>query len=498
MRKSETELIAQPKPEEIWKSLFEEVHQRLKSLFERSETRERVKSYLHGLLSPIKRKNSWQLAEEMGESKPYSMQYFVDRARWDADQMRDILQEYVREKLGDENGIGALDETGFLKKGDKSVGVQRQYSGTAGRIENCQIGVFLSYTSPKGHTLIDRELYLPKSWIKEPERCQKADVPEGVKFATKPELAIKMIKHALDAGLSFAWFVGDSVYGSSRKLRAFLEERQKAYALAVQCKEQVMIAEKLQRVDEVAASLALNDWQCLSAGAGSKGPRLYNWAAIELKDAGITGWRHYLVIRQSLKSGEKSPDTAYILVFAPVGTTLHSMVEAIGDRWTVEECFKLGKSEVGLDEYEVRSWQGWYRHITLCMVAMAFLAVLRWSSQTLETSDDQGKGQPKQISEQNESSHNPSDHIPSYAHFSEQQEPSHNPSDHIPSYIHLPMMIPLSIPEVQKLFYYIVSSKPLSTLYRVAWSVWRRTHQAWARFYHYRRRILDSPSYLQL
>jgi SRSO17 transposase len=498
MRKGETELVAQPTPEEIWKNLFEEVYQRLKPLFERSETRERVRSYLHGLLSPIKRKNSWQLAEEAGEPKPYGMQYFLDRARWDAEKMRDILQEYVREKLGDENGLGALDETGFLKKGNKSVGVQRQYSGTAGRIENCQIGVFLSYTSPKGHTLIDRELYLPKSWVQEPERCQEADIPEDVKFATKPGLAIKMIKRALNAKLPISWFVGDSVYGSSRKLRAFLEEQRKPYALAVKCKEKVVVSGKLQRVDELAAALGPNDWQCLSAGAGSKGPRLYNWAGIELENAGIAGWSHFVVIRQNMKTGEKAPETAYVLVFAPVGTTLQKMVEVIGNRWTVEECFKIGKSEVGLNEYEVRSWQGWYRHITLCMVAMTFLAVLRWSSQTLETSDDQGKEQPKQISEQYESSHHPSDHIPSSAHFSEQQEPSHHPSDHIPSSAHLPLMIPLSIPEIQKLFYYIVSFKPLSTLYRVAWSLWRRIHQAWARFYHYRRRILDSPSYLQL
>jgi SRSO17 transposase len=498
MRKSETELVGLPNPEEIWKGIFEEVYQRLKPLFERSETRERVRSYLHGLLSPIKRKNSWQLAEEAGESKPYGMQYLLDRARWDADQMRDILQEYVREKLGNENGIGALDETGFLKKGDKSVGVQRQYSGTAGRIENCQLGVFLSYTSSKGHTLIDRELYLPKRWIAEPERCRKADIPEDVKFATKPELAIKMIQHALDAGFLFAWFVGDSVYGSSRKLRAFLEERRKAYALAVPCKEHVVVAGKRHRVDELAAALGPNDWQCLSAGAGSKGPRFYNWAGIELQNAGIAGWSHFLVIRQTMKTGEKAPETAYVLVFAPVGTSLQKMVEAIGDRWTVEECFKTGKSEVGLDEYEVRSWQGWYRHITLCLVAMAFLAVLRSLSQTLETADDQGEDQPKQLSEQSSSSHKPSDQISSDAHFSEQQELSHHPSDQISSDAYLPMMIPLSIPEIRKLFYYLVSSKPLSTLYRVAWSLWRRTHQAWARFYHYRLRILDSPSYLQL
>ena len=478
MKKSENRLVVPSCPEEIWKGLFEEVCERIGPLFERSETRERAKSYLQGLLSPIKRKNSWQLAEEMGDVNPYGTQYLLNRARWDADKMRDIVLEYVREKLGDENGVGALDETGFLKKGNKSVGVQRQYSGAAGRIENCQIGVFLSYTSVFWHTLIDRELYLPKSWIQDRERCREASIPEEVKFATKPELAIQLIKRALAAKIPIAWFVGDSIYGSSRKLRAFLEEQQKAYALAVTCKEQVVREEKPQRVDEIAAALAPDDWQCLSAGFGSKGPRLYNWAAVELKDAKIAGWSHYLVIRQNREAGEKAPETAYVLVFAPVGTTLQQMVEVIGDRWTVEECFKIGKGQVGLDEYEVRSWQSWYRHITLCMVAMAFLAVLRLSSQTLEVPIDHGKEQLKQIPEQNKSSYDSFSHILSNSSF--------------------PMMIPFSISEVQKLFYYLVSSKTFSTLYRVAWSVWRRTHQAFACFYHSRRRIRDAPSYLPL
>jgi len=217
--------------------------------------------------------------------------------------MRDIILEYVRERLGDENGVGALDETGFLKKGNKSVGAQRQYSGTAGRIENCQIGVFLSYTSIYGHTMLDRALYLPKSWIQDRERCREANIPEEVKLATKPELAIQLIERALNAKIPISWFVGDSVYGSSRKLRAFLEEQRKAHALAVTCKEQVVIEEKPQRVDEIAAALAQNDWQCLSAGAGSKGPRLYNWAVVPLKGAGIAGWGHYLVIRQNIETG---------------------------------------------------------------------------------------------------------------------------------------------------------------------------------------------------
>ena len=478
MSNLETAIASRPSPGWVWEELFEEMCERIGPLIGRLETRKRAKAYIRGLLSQVDRKNGWQLAEELGEKTPYSIQYFLDRSKWDADVLRDELQKYVCEKLGDKNGIGVLDETGFLKKGNKSVGVQRQYSGTAGRIENCQIGVYLSYTSVFGHTLLDRELYLPKSWIQDPERCREADIPESVKFETKQSLAIKMIKRALDANMPIAWFAGDSVYGVSRPLRKCLEEKQKAYALAVPCKERVEIAGTWQRVDELAAAVSPDAWQCLSAGAGSKGPRLYNWTVISLQDAGIAGWGHYLVIRQNRKMGEKAPETAYILVFAPVGTTLQQMVDVIGNRWTVEECFQIGKSEVGLDEYEVRSWHGWYRHITLCMFAMAFLAVLRLSSQTLEHSIDQEKEQPTGYTGQSD--------------FSQDSLAQTTVNTY------LPMMVPLSLPEIQKLFYHLVISKPLSTLHRLSWSFWRRTHQALAQFYHSRRHILEAPSYLPL
>jgi SRSO17 transposase len=478
MSNLETALASRPSPGLVWEELFEEMCERIGPLIGRLETRKRAKSYIRGLLSQIDRKNGWQLAEELGERTPYSIQYFLDRSKWDADVIRDELQKYVCEKLGDKNGVGVLDETGFIKKGKKSVGVQRQYSGTAGRIENCQIGVYLSYTSVYGHTLIDRELYLPKSWTQDPERCREADIPEDVKFATKQKLAIKMVERALNAKIPIAWFAGDSIYGRSRPLRKFLEEQRKSYALAVPCTQKVLTAEKSQRVDGLAAAVSSDRWQCLSAGTGSKGPRLYHWAVIPLQDAGIAGWSHWLVIRQKREAGAKSPETAYILVFAPVDTTLQQMVEVIGDRWTVEECFQIGKSEVGLDEYEVRSWHGWYRHITLCMFAMAFLAVLRLSSQTLENPIDDGKEPSSELSGQ--------------------YNPSHDSFSKISLNANLPMMVHLSIPEIQKLFYYFVIFKPLSALHRLSWSFWRRTHQALARFYHSRRRILDSPSYLPL
>jgi SRSO17 transposase len=370
-----------PSAEELWTSEFQDVCERIGLVFARSETRKRAQAYLRGLLSPIERKNGWQLAEEAGESTPYAMQYLLDRAAWDAEHLREMLREYVKERMGDVGGMFVIDETGFLKKGTKSVGVQRQYSGTAGRIENCQIGVFLTYTTLAGHTLLDRELYLPKSWTNDPERCREADVPPLVRFATKPELAARMLWRVLDADMKATWVLGDSVYGSHRPLRAGLEKRSQAYALAVACKEKVQVAGARKRVDQVARTLAPTDWQRLSAGDGSKGPRLFDWAEARIVGTLKAGWKHSLVIRRSLDEGSKPAEVAYFLVFAPATTPLSEMVSAIGSRWTVEQCFEEAKGEVGLDEYEVRSFQGWYRHITLCMLAHAFLTVLRAHSQ---------------------------------------------------------------------------------------------------------------------
>src|SRR5947207_13110888 len=228
-------------PEELWTRLFDQLCERMGPCFSRSETREGVKAYLRGLLSPIERKNGWQLAEEAGLPTPYSMQYLLNRAVWESDEVRDVLQTYVREMIARFGGMLVIDETGFLKKGKKSVGVQRQYSGTAGRIENCQIGVCLTYASQAEHTLVDRALYLPKSWTQDPERCRAAHVPEEVIFATKPELAARMLWRTLDAGLTAVWVTADSVYGSHRPLREGLEQRGQAYALAVTCQEQVEV-----------------------------------------------------------------------------------------------------------------------------------------------------------------------------------------------------------------------------------------------------------------
>lgn len=371
-----------PSAEELWTAAFQEVCERIGPSFARSETRKRAQAYLQGLLSPIERKNGWQLAEEAGERTPYAMQYLLSRAVWDAEQLRERLREYIEDTMGDASGMLVIDETGFLKKGTKSVGVQRQYSGTAGRIENCQIGVFLTYTTVVGHTLLDRELYLPKSWTNDPKRCQEADVPTRVRFATKPTLAARMLWRTLDGGIKADWVLGDSVYGSHRPLRKGLEERSQAYALAVACKEKVEVEGTCKRVDQVARALAPTDWQRLSAGEGSKGPRFFDWAWVQIAETEKPGWKRWLVVRRSLSQGEKPAEVAYFLVFAPSATPLSEIVRAIGSRWSVEQCFEEAKGEVGLDEYEVRSFQGWYRHITLSMFAHAFLTVLRRESQT--------------------------------------------------------------------------------------------------------------------
>jgi len=319
-------------PEEVWATAFQDFGQRIRCSFVRQASHQQASVYLQGLMSLVERKNGWQVAEELGEATPYAMQHLLNRARWDCDEVRDALRTYVSETLATPNAVVVIDETGFLKKGRKSVGVQRQYSGTAGRIENCQVGVFLSYASSRGHTLLDRELYLPKSWTNDQERCREAHVPASVTFATKPELAARMLWRTLDSGLPVAWVTGDTVYGSAQPLRAGLEARKQAYALAVACKEHVDVQGTRRRVDQVARGLAKADWQELSAGTGSKGPRLFAWARIELAAPQTNGWQHWLLVRRSLDEGSKPAELAYVLVFAPTGTALEEMVVAFGAR----------------------------------------------------------------------------------------------------------------------------------------------------------------------
>jgi SRSO17 transposase len=356
-----------------WAEQLAEVAERMGCYFLRSEPRRQALAYLQGLLSSVERKNSWQLAEQAGDPGPHRFQHLLGRAVWEAEEVRDDLQAYVREHLADPEAVLIVDETGFLKKGEHSVGVQRQYSGTAGRIENCQIGVFLAYAAARGHTFLDRALYLPEEWAQDQPRRRAAGVPAEVRFATKPVLARQMIERAVKNGVPARWVSGDSVYGNDGKLRLWLEEQQLAHVLGVSGNHFVWIGATPQKVSTVAAQIAPEDWSRRSAGAGSKGPRWYDWAAVETNSL-HEGWTRWLLVRRSV---DNPLDWAYYRVLAPAETRLEEMVAVAGKRWAVEECFATAKGECGLDEYEVRSWTGWHRHVTLSLLAHAYLTVVR-------------------------------------------------------------------------------------------------------------------------
>lgn len=363
----------------IWRDELAILQMRLGALFGRPEPRRQAGLYLEGLLSAVERKNGWQLAEQIGDARPWRTQRVLSHVLWDEAAARDLCRDYVIEHLGSRDGVLIVDETGFLKKGTHSAGVARQYTGTAGRVENAQVGVFLAYASCKGHALIDRELYLPqKEWCENAARRAAAAIPEAVNFATKPTLAGRMIARALDAGVSCAWVLGDEIYGSDRRLRMDLEQRGQPFVLAIRSNEKLwsVLGDQLGQhsAADLAQALPADAWQRLSAGAGAKGERLYDWARVCLTRLQEPPWEHWLLVRRSRRDPE---DLAYYVVFAPADTTLATLAGVAGRRWAVEECFETAKQEVGLADYEIRSWHGWYRHITLTMLALAFLAGLR-------------------------------------------------------------------------------------------------------------------------
>jgi SRSO17 transposase len=300
------------------------------------------------------------------------MQDFLTRTRWDADAVRDDLQDYVVDHLGDERAVLVLDETGFLKKGTCSVGVKRQYCGTAGRIENCQVAVFLGYASCHGRALIDRALYLPEEWAADEERRMRAGVPEDVAFATKPKLGRAMLERAVAAGVPCAWVAADSVYGGDYALRLWLERQPIGYVVAVTSKQRAPSGFDSVKI-RTQACFGADDWRRLSAGEGAKGPRLYDWAYKEYPSL-QPGWNRGLLVRRSITEPDK---LTYYLTFAPEDTPVSTLVSVAGTRWTIESCFEAAKSEVGLDQYEVRTWTAWHRHVTLAMLALAFLTVVR-------------------------------------------------------------------------------------------------------------------------
>ena len=361
-----------------WAEGIERVHQCIAGRFRRPEPRRRALEYLKGLLSPVERKNGWQLAERAGDSTPYGVQRLLSGYVWDADLVRDDLRQYVIEHLGDGDAVLVVDETGFIKKGEKSAGVQRQYSGTAGRVENSQSGVFLAYASAKGRTLLDRELYLPQVWADDRERRREAGVPESIRFRTKPQQAQVMLERVLESGVPFAWFTGDEVYGSDRRLRLWLEREEIPHVMAIKRNEKLWALTDrgpLQvRADRLASQVEESEWIRCSAGDGAKGPRVYDWAAVEIRPLREPGKGYWLLARRSVSNPE---ELAYYVCYGPAGTALEELVRVAGRRWTIEECFEEAKGQVGLDQYEVRRWDGWYRHITLAMLAHAYLAVIR-------------------------------------------------------------------------------------------------------------------------
>jgi SRSO17 transposase len=353
-----------------------ELSGRIAPRFGRAEVRNRVGRYLRGLLAAVDRKNGWQLAEELGDPNVHGVQRLLAEAEWDEEAVRDDLRAYVIEHLGEAGGILVVDETGFVKKGKKSAGVARQYSGTAGRRENSQIGVFLLYASTKGYAFIDRALYLPEEWTADRVRCREAGIPDEVGFATKGALAQQMLARAFVAAVPADWVVGDTIYGYD-ELRLWLEKQQKNYVQGRQ-----------QPVGLLAALLPQEAWTVLSAGEGSKGPRLYEWAWLLLpaETEAPSTHAHWVLMRRSLSDPS---ERAYYRVYGPAAITLPKVVQVTGSRWRIEEGYEQAKGEVGLDQYEVRTWRAWYRYVTLALLAYAALVVMRGQARAQEKKVEQ-------------------------------------------------------------------------------------------------------------
>ena len=384
-----------------WSTDFEDFQARFAPFFARSEPREAARRYLRGLLAPVQRKNCWQIAEAVGEQDPQPMQRLLYSARWDEEEVRDELQRFAIERFGDKGGIGVVDETGFLKKGTKSVGVKRQYTGTAGKVENCQVGVFLTYFAPGGRTFLDRRLYLPQEWCADEQRRREARVPADVTSKTKPQLAVEMLAYAWAQGVPMAWVTGDELYGNAPHVRDAISRAGKRYVLAVAChtpvwRERPPLEEPVagrqgrprrkprlaagapswQTVAAVIASQASERWQRLTVSEGEKGPLTYDWTRVGVVERreGLPGPDTWLMARRSITD---PTDIAYYLSNAPQSTSLQTMAEVASTRWSIETTIEEGKGETGLDEYEVRYWHSWHRHITLSMIAHAWFASIR-------------------------------------------------------------------------------------------------------------------------
>src|SRR5215212_1901525 len=369
---------------ELWASSLRDVKERIRPLFLQERMAQSASLFLDALLGPERRKTGWMRAEAAGDPGPWRQQALLGRAQWDADALRDCVRDYVVEMLAEPDAVLVVDETGFLKQGKASCGVARQYTGSAGKITNCQIGVFAAYVSGRGHAFIDRGLYLPKAWAEDPARRAAAHVPQQIAFATKPHLARAMVERAIAAGVPFAWMVGDSIYGVSAVEMA-LRRAGKGYVLGVNATSQFNSWGAKPPVAGTAAAIAgalgPSAWRRLSAGAGAKGERLFDWAYLELADLdaaeyneSLSGlWTRGLLIRRNIADGE----LAFFATWCPAGTPVAVLVTVEGQRWAIEDGFETAKNELGLDHNETRSWHGWHRHVSLVMLAFAMLAAIR-------------------------------------------------------------------------------------------------------------------------
>jgi SRSO17 transposase len=427
-----------------WQPCLDELLGRIAGRFGRVEPRRRAKAFVVGLLADLPRKNCWTIAEHAGNPTPDGMQHLLARVVWDHDGVRDDVRGYLVDQLGEPDAVLVVDETGDLKKGTTTVGIQRQYTGTAGRIENAQVAVYLVYAAGAGHAIIDRELYVPRSWTGDRDRRQDAGIPEQVEFATKPALATGMIRRALDAGVPAGWVAGDEVYGADPALRAELEARAIGYVLAVACDHRVHLdaGGPSHRADALVGQVPARAWQQVSCGKGAKGHRLYDWAFIRLHhddhDSDQAG-RHWLLIRRH----QRTRELAFYRCYTPQPTPLSTLVRAAGIRWTIEERFHTGKGLVGLDQHQVRRWRSWYRWVTLAMVAHAFLVVAAVT---------QRRGHPPPAG-----------------------------------------LVGVTCNEIQHLFAAVVAMPTGDVGNRLRWSGWRRRHQSRARTCHYRRQATQQP-----
>lgn len=425
-----------------WRHVLDEVLGAFAGRFGRVEPRRAAAGFVTGLLADLEVKTCWQLAEQAGHARPDAMQRLLYRAVWDADAVRDDLRHLIVDRLGDPDAVLVPDETGDLKKGTCSVGVQRQYTGTAGRIENSQVAVFMAYAGPRGHTLIDRRLYLPVSWTENPGRMRAAGVPDEIEFATRWELAAQMITAALDAKVPARWVAADEAYGNSSVFRSRLRELRLGYVLAISRSHLIPIdgGKTRRRADQVAAALPATAWQRRSAGAGSKGPRFYDWAWLDEVTTDTDpddGGHHSLLIRRNNTTGE----LAFYRCWTPHPATLAQLVRVAGRRWTVEEGFQTAKGQVGLDQHQVRRWPSWHRFTTLAMAALAVLTICAADA------------------------------------ANEPHDPAEQP------------MIALTVNEIRRLINMLVIQPIRDLAHRLRWSTWRRRHQARARQAHYARRL---------